>query len=317
MSVSELYEPHSVWNGKALRRHRERLNLSLEAVGNALNRSTTAVHNMETKEGKRPVLKAHMDALCALLACGPEAISVRSKIQPPAVERRVAFTRPIWEICESRTVRVGDVRLYHREAKDKFRQVVRLLADNASDFILYSRCCKTLTTEFDPGKDTHLPDELADPGFLDRIWRKEIEFRRVEVFHSQTRFLKALELQRDAHRANAPLTTKFFPASGFGDPAGGGRPELVNMPVINVRSYDHAAFVVGGYSDKESRSQSAVVVESDRDPLGAFLSRYCDALWHEALPLWDAELANARKLASSLGIERGKWEAMARRLNRA
>lgn len=158
----------------------------------------------------------------------------------------------------------------------------------------------TALCEFDDAEDGSLeaslayrPHELNYASFLERLLRNEIIWEKVEIFYSTRQLLRALCLLRLLRGTKFLL--KFFPTP----------PK--SFPVINVESFDHKTFMLGGYNPERMYDPNCVLL-GDREPLRQFLINYWSTVWlvGGAKPLTPKD---ADAIAQALGeTSPSEWE---------
>lgn len=191
---------------------------------------------------------------------------------------------------ETRFIPIRSFKLY--EPRSQFEGVVDTCLAGTKKFVHYALLCETVHREYNP-EYKHLPHELQNPSFIQKIRDGELIYDRVEVFFSEPRFVQALRSAKDF--LDTGYRTKFF------------RQPPKSVPTISYRSYDDETFIIGGFHFERNtpRDEQALLI-TGRNPMKDFFVEYWRVLWGAATDLWDAQLTNASLVAKDLDLR--NWE---------
>lgn len=160
----------------------------------------------------------------------------------------------------------------------------------------------TVLCEFDQQDDEsdrraypHLiPREFQHQPFLKKMFDRRLRWERVEVFFSVDRLVAALRSLRQLQGTQYDI--RFY------------RKPPKSVPTINLRSFDHEKFILGGYDPKIVYRSNCLIIPA-RDPLADFLRNYWTAVWEIGTPE-RLTFTTSDVIAGDLGVSKGEWRDM-------
>lgn len=143
---------------------------------------------------------------------------------------------------------------------------------------------KGAETDFDPLRPQFTPREFEQTPFLNRLLSRQIAWERIEVFYSLARLIQTLKSQ--ILLRGTQYQVKYYP-----------KPPK-SFPVINMRSFDHKAFLIGGYDPHPVYHENCIFL-NDTEPLRSFFRRYWETVWVVGEPL-HLSFENSYQIAKSI-----------------
>jgi hypothetical protein len=170
----------------------------------------------------------------------------------------------------------------------EFENFIDASLDSVQHSVCYTHLCDTPQRS-----NVHfIPRELRYAPFLDRLRKKEVEFHRIEVFFKVQQLVYALKSLIDFRGTRYECRFYLKPP--------------VSFPVVNIRSFDHRIFVLGGFEPRAVYAPNCILLEG-KEPMGSFLGQYWDAVWSKGNPL-ELNFETAVAVALSLGLNSEEWQ---------
>lgn len=173
----------------------------------------------------------------------------------------------------------------------KFEQCINKSLETVRQSVHYTHLCDTPERQH----DHYIPRELCHPPFVERLRKKEVEFQRVGVFFKIPQFIAAVRSLIEFRGTRYECRFYLRPPASF--------------PVINLRSFDHRTFMIGGYEPRAVYRDNCILLEG-KEPMGSFLSQYWDAVWSLGNPV-QLNFETAEIVAKSLSMKGSEqWQKL-------
>lgn len=179
----------------------------------------------------------------------------------------------------------------NKEASGIFEKKLGECLDGVKTSMHYTRLC-----EFDRKEDYRVEfeiPELQHGRFVNRLLGNEIAWEKVEIFYSIPQLLCAIQSLVALDGTKYTLRFYWAPPDSY--------------PVINIESFDHKRFMIGGF-DPERVYENNCVLLGDREPMRSFLEKYWETVWNFGRPE-RLTFSNADKIAAKLpGYNESDWK---------